>query len=111
MFCTDFTTDIIIKCDIAPELKPVLTDHAPIAIILDISKIPALETEFKNFRMTNWDKFKNSLERRLRGQDPDKPIPNKEMFTHQIKNLVKAIQDVIGTDVPTSSPTQYTRRW
>ncbi|RXW13241.1 hypothetical protein EST38_g12612 [Candolleomyces aberdarensis] len=53
VFCTDITTDIIIKCNIAPDLKPVLTDHTPIAIVLNISKIPAPETEFKNFRMTD----------------------------------------------------------
>ncbi|KAF5325927.1 hypothetical protein D9611_000195 [Ephemerocybe angulata] len=100
-----------IICDTRHDLRPPMTDHVPVATILNMKRIEAPETERRNFRMTDWEEFATTLEIEITGIDPKAPITSKEVFDARLEAITAAIQRTVEKVVPMSKPTSYTRRW
>ncbi|KAF9035527.1 hypothetical protein BJ165DRAFT_1355474, partial [Panaeolus papilionaceus] len=111
VFCTDHTSNRIIKCDVLPELRPVKTDHYPIGILLDISKNEAPQQPMRNFRMTDWQKFNASLIILLATESANDDIHHEAELDRAIERIAEAIQHATEENVPLSKLTKFTRRW
>ncbi len=65
MFGSEGLEDLVVRCEVMPELRPPKTDHIPIGTTLDISKVMAPHEPRRNFRLTDWEDFENSLKAKM----------------------------------------------
>ncbi|KII85399.1 hypothetical protein PLICRDRAFT_115774, partial [Plicaturopsis crispa FD-325 SS-3] len=111
VWCTANTTDCFTGCYTEPRLRGPGTDHVPIISVLDIPVPQAATSESYNFRMTDWDDFRDELEARLGDISGPNRLTTEEDFQRAADELTGAIQDTIRTTVPESKPCPHSRRW
>ena len=64
-----------------------------------------------NYRSTDWEEFRKSLEDKLAVIQIVENIPMEEVFHEQIERLDTTIKAAIKEQVPVSKPSPYTKRW
>ncbi|TEB25248.1 hypothetical protein FA13DRAFT_1588964, partial [Coprinellus micaceus] len=113
VFCTDAILDRLIACDVRTTEQPPHTDHYPIATILDIRKSTNKPKAQPNFKEVDWEAFNEDLRAKmeLMGLEEDNPITTEAEFNERVDILTKMIQDTISQHVPTTTPSDYARRW
>ncbi|KAJ3518307.1 hypothetical protein NMY22_g13741 [Coprinellus aureogranulatus] len=113
VFCTDSLLNRIIACNVRMTEQPPKTDHYPIATVLDISKNTNKSSPRPNFKNVDWKEFNKALKAKLAllEQDSEKQILTEQEFNERVNVLTKLIQDTIDELVPTSRPSDYSRRW
>jgi hypothetical protein len=111
VFCTDNIADTIVTCDTAPSRRGPGTDHVPILTVLDIEVEIKVPTPLRNFRMTDWNEFREHLAERLETIPDAREISTIDEFNNTVDELTAAIQDTIKIAVPMSKPVPHSRRW
>ena len=95
--------DMIISCNVAPEIRPTETDHYPIVTTLLLDPARMHPPPKRNYRMTNWEKFTKHLENQLvqlETQPSETEIPSAHTLENRLSGLTKAIENIIAKHVP-----------
>lgn len=106
--------DMIISCNVAPEIRPTETDHYPIVTTLLLDPARMHPPPKRNYRMTNWEKFTKHLENQLvqlETQPSETEIPSAHTLENRLSGLTKAIENTIAKHVPLSKPSPYSKCW
>ncbi|KII91392.1 hypothetical protein PLICRDRAFT_104674, partial [Plicaturopsis crispa FD-325 SS-3] len=111
VWCSENTADCFIGCNTAPHLRGPGTDHVPIISVLDIPIPHSKTADSYNFRMTDWNEFRDELEARLAEIDEPRAIMTEEDFQRAARGLTEVIQDTIRTTVPISKQCPHSKRW
>jgi ribonuclease HI len=111
VFCTDITEGLLVECSTDPRLRGPGTDHVPILTTIEIPVKKAPTTSSYNYRLTDWDKFREELSSRLLDLERRDTIANAQEVHEAVKELTETLQDVIRTTVPQPKPTPHSKRW
>jgi len=96
--------ELVVVCDTDPSLWGLGTDHVPILTTLDISMPKKAEGVCRNFRETDWDKFRKELEVQLCLIPDPCVLLGKAQFRRAVDDLTKALKRIIEAVVPLSRP-------
>ena len=111
VWCTEDTFDLVIRCKVDPSLRPLATDHFPIATYIDLpQECMALKTSY-NFRMVDWEDFQENLASQLLEIPPPQPLTTNQQFQQAAEDLMAAIRDTIHTRVPENKQCLFSKRW
>ncbi|KAF9439540.1 hypothetical protein P691DRAFT_690451 [Macrolepiota fuliginosa MF-IS2] len=101
----------LIRCDVDATWRPPCTDHFPIITVINL---PTMKTKPKpsyNFKMMEWVKFQEELEKRLLElQDPGE-INLVSDLEEQIECLTRILQESIEAVVPVVKVCSHMKRW
>jgi ribonuclease HI len=113
VWCTRHTEESISSCRTDPARRGPSTDHVPILTVLEIPVPKATFTKTRNFRMTDWNEFREALSERLQqpGSLPPDTINDEDQFILMTNQLTDALQDTIAGVVPESIICPHTKRW
>ena len=111
IFAMANTEESVVICDTDLRQRGPGTDHVPILTMLDIS-VPKVEEEgHRNFRTTDWDRFRQELEAQLGLIPGPCTLINESQFQKAVDNLTVALQKTIEAVVPLSRPSPHSHRW
>ena len=65
MWCTAEIFDLIIRCEVDASLQLPATDHFPIATDINLPQVHSKPTTSYNFRVADWEAFKENLDIQL----------------------------------------------
>ena len=85
--------------------------HLPIISVLEIEPERIAHNNKYNFRLTDWDKFRKTLEINLSGLLTVEEPTSIEAFHNQITNLDVAIKETIKEHIPLTKSCPYMKRW
>ena len=85
--------------------------NMPIISVLEIEPERIAHNNKYNFRLTDWDKFRKTLEINLAGLLVEEEPVSVEVFHNQITNLDAAIKETIKEHILLTKPCPYTKRW
>ena len=103
--------DIMISCDVKPNLRPIKTDHLPIITILDLSPTLKDETPKCSFRNVDWTKFHEKLaEKATLTQFVSHPTTPHELDT-LLSQIIDVVTQTIEDTVPYVKPSPHMKRW
>ncbi|PPQ77570.1 hypothetical protein CVT24_005191, partial [Panaeolus cyanescens] len=113
VFCSKELEDRIIRCKVREADRVGKTDHFPISTEIDLMTSTKDEQPTHNFRLTDWEAFREELKRRL------KDIPGPREFRRgELEACIQArialeavIGDTIGKVVPKSKAVPWKKRW
>jgi len=111
VFCLASLLDAFITCNTDPQQRPQKTDHMPIISQLEIE---TRRTNFEakhNFKLTDWEKFRKTMEAKLREIPEPEEIETEEQFHTTLEKLDTRIKETIEKHVPWSKPSPYSKRW
>ena len=111
VFVSNSLINSLIYCNTEPEKQPVKTDHFPIVTRIDVTVTPSNEMPRFNFRLTDWDQFRNVLTAHLQQIPRPKPITTVDLFDKALSDLTTAAMETINTVVPKVKQTPYAKRW
>jgi exonuclease III len=111
VFVSEGATDVLTSCTTYPEDQPAGTDHFPIETILNIPTHHLPPPTKRNFRKTNWEEFRGSLQHRIADIDITSPILNANSFDLLLDQLYAAIEHCIDNHVPLIRLSPYAKRW
>jgi exonuclease III len=111
VWCTEELSDLIIRCEVDPSIRPPATDHFPIATYIDLPQERSVQKISYNFRATDWEDFQENLAIRLLEIPPPQPITSEQQFREAAEGLTAVIQDTIRTRVPENKPCPFSKRW
>jgi len=100
-----------LECKTIPEECPAKTNHIPIITTLDMSPSKQEETPRPNFKVADWTKFREELNKKLNNLDSQEEIHNEHEFHARLEGLTTVITDTIELTVPRHRPLPYTKRW
>ena len=101
----------IIECKTVPEDQPPKTDHLPIDTIIETRTNIITEKKKRDFKKVDWEKFRDSLNGKIREDIETTPIRNSADLNHRVETLNKTITNTIDEFVPVSTPSLHTKRW
>jgi hypothetical protein len=102
--------EVFISCGTNPALRGPKTDHVPILSIQ--LTIPRTKQEhIRNFRETDWSKFKEVLTARLNSRPASAHIYTNEAFQSAAHNLALSLDETISETVPISEPNPHSKHW
>lgn len=111
VFCTDNLLELITSCDTRRQLCGPGTDHVPILTTIDIQAAHRPMVPYRNFRMTDWEEFRERLTANLADHPMPRELSNKREFNSAVSSLTQALQDTIEEAVPLSKPILYSKHW
>ena len=111
VFCMESLMDTLIKCDTDDAARPVKTDHFPIVTQFDIHAPQAIWKPRRNFRLTEWPEFIQTLSDDLNNIPIPTEIHDTNTFTHRLNTLNEKIQNAINKHVKLTKPSPYSKRW
>ena len=111
VFCTPKLQDMILRCEVDPELRPPCTDHYPIITHLTLSQARTSTSLNYNFRDTDWDSFRKELDNTLKALPRPAPIETVEDLSLAAATLTNTIQATIRKCVKRSKPWPDAKRW
>lgn len=111
VFCTPAVADLVYKCEVIPALRPALTDHFPIETHIQLPQETSTTTPSYNFRETDWEKFRQSLQLKLLHSPEEPVITNTEQLNDAIGHLTMALQETIKMTTTRSKPRPDAKRW
>ena len=111
VWCRDVSTNLILRCDVAPERRPPRTDHLPIVTEIDTSLTRLASTPRKCFKNANWTTFKEKLEEFA--QDTSfvtRPTSTTDIDT-LLDQITVTVTRAVDESVPNIRPSPYMKRW
>jgi hypothetical protein len=105
--------DLITRCDVAPNLRPPITDHLPIITEIDASVDRTKVTESYAWKKVIPNDFREALRAKLEASGPPVPITTKPQLDREAIRIEEAIRAVVQDEeiVPRVRISPYTRRW
>src|SRR6266481_7713720 len=111
VFVSEGLADQVVICDTDPRQRGPGTDHVPVLTTIEFA-IPARSEETRrNFRETDWEKFREELAEQLSDIPAPQKIHTDMQFQRAVEDLMQAVQEAIAAVVPVSQPTPHSRRW
>ncbi len=111
VFMTDHTLMHLVRCDVDPMWRPPNTDHFPIVTILDLPNEKVIPNPKRNFKMTDWEKFRETLtEKTVELREPGE-LDTVQALEEQTQRLTEIIQETIEQIVPLVKFSPYMKRW
>jgi hypothetical protein len=104
VFCSENTADLIVICDMDPQLRGPGTDHIPILTNVELPVICTVIPPTYNFRMVDWEEFNKELEARLVDIPPPEILATKPQFEAAVHDITETLRDVIHTTVTLTKP-------
>ncbi|KAF5334100.1 hypothetical protein D9758_016069 [Tetrapyrgos nigripes] len=111
VFLTSHSEDLVLSCDVAPELQPNGADHIPIITTLLLPTVHRNPTLRFNFRLTDDKKFSKHLAGELDKIPQPHQMDTVDEMERAALNLIEAVQQTIEAVVPKSSPCPLSRCW
>lgn len=111
VYASEELTSAVIECNTAEEDTPPKTDHFPIITRINTEAIKKDEREIPNFKMTDWEAFRETLLPLIRHIPTDEEITNREILDARLKEVISALKTTIVKEVPISKITAFTKRW
>jgi len=111
VFCVDHLVSAVVKCDTMQHETPPTTDHFPIDTTLDFELLKPEEEAKRNFRETDWEKFRKELETRLGGCVVEEEIRSAETMEMRLRRVEEAIIATMEKVVPLQRPSPFSKRW
>jgi len=103
--------DRTVRCDVDLTSQPTGTDHYPIVTIIEMPQQRSTPKQSHNFRMADWNKFREELTTKITGIPEPHPITTDEELQQVATNLTKAIQESIQATIKLNSPCPHSKRW
>ena len=79
--------DLIIHCEVDPSLRPLATDHFPIATYIDLPQEHMMLKTSYNFRTVDWEDFQENLASWLLKIPPPQPLTTNQQFQQAAEDL------------------------
>ena len=98
-------------CDTDLRLRGPGTDHVPVLTTLDFEVAMGVEELCRNFRATDWDKFREVLANWLCDILGPCALLTDWQFQRAVDGLMQVLQAMIETVVPVPWPSPHSRRW
>ncbi|KAF8964629.1 hypothetical protein BDZ97DRAFT_1659967, partial [Flammula alnicola] len=111
IFCSSSLTNTVVRCEVDPRARPTKTDHFPIITILDLPQSRVLPKPTYDFRMADWEDFRENLEIRLAEIPEPTPLLTDDLFQQAVADLTGVIQDTIRTRIKIKKPSPQSKRW
>src|SRR6266481_3703192 len=111
VFATANTEELVVICDMDPRLMGPGTDHVPMLTTLEISIPQREETECRNFREVDWEKFREELESQLGSIPEPCTLIDEAQFQRVVSDLTRVLQLTIEAVVPILWPSPHLHRW
>ena len=111
VFCTVNALEAMVRFTTVPEEWPTALDHLPIDIHLEIPIVINKPAESQNFRIADWDEYRDHLSQETTRIPDPAPIDTQEDFTTAVDNVIGAIQNAVKTTIKVSKPSRYSKRW
>jgi ribonuclease HI len=111
VWCSNHSTDLIVRCDTAPELRGPNTDHVPIHVILDVSITRNQAKPSRNFRAVDWTKFSKRVESLMSRAPKPKRIRSITQFRSALDAVNNALTSTVNSHAPLNNPLPHTKRW
>ena len=92
-FCSTTLQPYIIKCQVQAKSKPTSTDHFPIVTHIDLPQSRIPPDPSLNFKVADWDEFRQVLTNKLEALPQPEPINNVQQLDLMAYNLTTAIQE------------------
>ncbi len=110
IFCTQNLVNRIIECDAHPNRTPSIADHFPILAVIDIAIDTGHFEPWQNFRLTDWEAFRELLAGKLAPLAVSKVLLVDD-FDDRLRELEAVMKEVIALHVPLARECPYTKRW
>ena len=111
VFATGNMQGHVVVCDMDPRLRGLGTDHVPVLMTLDF-KVPARSEEaHRNFRATDWDRFREDLAEWLCYILGLCTLLTDSQFQRAVAELMQTIQAMIESVVPMPWPSPLLCHW
>ncbi|EIW54289.1 uncharacterized protein TRAVEDRAFT_107333, partial [Trametes versicolor FP-101664 SS1] len=111
VFCTEYLQEAVVRCKVAPHLRPPKTDHFPILLTLGIPVEESARTTRRNFREVDWEAFNETLRAELAARPPPIVIITTANLDRALSRLTAALQVAIDRHVPETVICPFTKRW
>jgi len=111
VWCSLELTPFIIRCEVDSYLQPPCTDHFPIVTIVDLPQERLNPKLSYNFRMADWEAFREQLVANLENIPLPAVIDTKEGLQQAVLNLMEMIQNTVKESIQVSKPCPYSKRW
>lgn len=111
VFCTDSTMNCLVSCDTSPENRGPNTDHLPILTCIDVKLTSSSSTPTLNYRAVDWENFKRKLQSELDRIGPPRILGGEDEFQRMARDLDRALQNTIETEVPKTKSQPHQKRW
>jgi exonuclease III len=103
VFISDHSLDMLTTCNTLPDRRGIRTDHLPILTKLNLKASMEPITIKHNFREVDWEKFRESLERKLTRLSHPSPIFTQAQLDMACADITTVLQDTIQSEVPTTT--------
>ena len=111
VWCSNHTVEHFVRCETDPGMRGPNTDHLPIQSVLDMRLPRNAPRSTRNFRVTEWDKFRGHLVTMLANAPAPERIRTPEELRETLDTINLALKATIETQVPLRNPIPYTKRW
>ena len=111
VFCSAGLVNTFISCDTFPQWRPQKTDHMPIISELEIETERSGYVGRYNYKLTDWEEFRESLSERLEETEGTEEITSVEQFYARLAGVDEAIKSAIRAHVPLTRLSPFTKRW
>lgn len=111
VFCSSVISEMVIRCEVDPRARPTKTDHFPIVTILELPQERIKPKATYDFRMADWEDFRENLTIRLAEIPEPSPLLTDQDFQKAAEDLTEAIRDTIRTRVKLKRLAPQSRRW
>jgi hypothetical protein len=114
VFMSEELHELIVKCDVAPDIRPPVTNHLPIITELDLDLDHTKVTESYSWLYVEQDKFIDTVRVALEASGPpEAEITTAAGLEREAIRLEDAIRSVVENPdiVPRVRISPYTRRW
>lgn len=111
VFCSAGLVDKVRECNTNPENRPTGTDHVPIYTIIDLPRVKTTESTRRNFRATDWEKFREQLTKEISMLGIPAPLADETALKEAVSSLDQVIQNTIKANVPLSRSFPFMKRW
>ena len=111
VFVTENTIDMVISCEAKPDDKGLNTDHIPVVTRLDVSLGRTPEAVTKNYRNVDWEKYRETLQRKLQEFGVPNKIRDQVALNRECERLMIALQETTKEEVPTMEVCPKSKRW
>ncbi|KZP06797.1 hypothetical protein FIBSPDRAFT_696262, partial [Athelia psychrophila] len=106
-----YSLGCVTTCEVRPELRPVGADHMPILTELDLTISRSVAEPSRNFRMADFENFREVLQTNLNLNCTAKLITSEAEFTRTVDLLIMTIQETIESEIPLTNPSPHSKRW
>ncbi|TFK16595.1 hypothetical protein FA15DRAFT_547792, partial [Coprinopsis marcescibilis] len=111
VFGTHKLDEMMLACEVNDALRPPGTDHLPIITEIDLTTERTKEEDKRDFRETDWDEFREKLEKKVEERMGKERIENEDEFEVEVDMLTNIIQETIAEVVPWKNTCPRSKRW